>query len=129
MVYGDSEHSDIGRETIADEHIQFHAILMTAINRVSLGIINDYDAGIGAMLSLFGLLPKRVREQFGEDIKYFRDVARSKHYIEEGKYRVTRSVRSEYAIQVSDCLARITDALDDAGLLWKTKSELVGGEL
>jgi hypothetical protein len=119
---------DVEREVVADEHIQFHAILMGAINRVSSGITLDYDGGIMALFALFALLPAKIRVKFKSSIDDFKGIIKSDEYSEEGRFRITRSLRSYYAYSVSLCLADIVDALDHQGLLWKTRREIAGRE-
>lgn len=113
---------------IQPEHIQYPALLLAGLGRVSSGLINDYDAGIMALLSLFAILPAKVRDDFEDDIDNLADIVKSAQYAERGTARVTRSVRSGYALIVAEVLSRVTDALDVAGLLWKTKTELRGSE-
>ena len=49
---------DIDTEVvIQDEHIQYPSLLLSALSRVSSGIINDYDAGVMALIALFNVLP------------------------------------------------------------------------
>jgi len=128
-VIEQEEQPGVERETIASEYIQFHTILMGAINSVRMGIVNDYDAGIMALLSLFALLPSKVRKEFNADYQHLSKVVNSDVYSETGTYRITRSVRAQYAVGISECLSRIVDELDKAGMLWKSRNEMVGGEL
>jgi len=113
---------------IHEDHIQYPALLLSGLGRVSSGLINDYDAGIMALIALFSILPAKVRKQFDGDIREMGDIVRTGQYVERGAMRITRSVRSVYALKVSASLTRVTDALDKAGLLWKTKTELRGTE-
>ncbi|MFC2067738.1 hypothetical protein ACFLTP_01815 [Chloroflexota bacterium] len=113
---------------IQDEHIQYPSLLLSGLGRVSSGLVQEYDAGIMALIALFGVLPAKVRKSFDDDIDELADIVKSEQYAERGTMRITRSVRSRYALKVYDCLARVTDALDKAGLLWKTKTELRGSE-
>jgi len=113
---------------IHEDHIQYPALLLSGLGRVSSGLINDYDAGIMALIALFSILPAKVRKQFEDDIKEMASIVRTVQYTEKGQYRITRTIRSMYALKVSASLTRITDALDKAGLLWKTKTELRGTE-
>lgn len=126
---GGTDEHDVEREVIASEHIQYHAILMSGINMVRLAIVNDYDAGVGAMLALFALLPSKVRVSFEKDRERFAKVVGSEVYAEAGRSRITRSVRAGYAVKVAECLARVVDELDSHGMLWKTRAEMVGGDL
>ena len=113
---------------IQDEHIQYPSLLLSGLGRVSSGLMNDYDGGVMALISLLHILPSKVRKEFQYDIKELSDTIKTAQYAERGTLRITRSVRSGYALRVSACLARVTDALDKAGLLWKTKTELRGTE-
>jgi len=114
--------------TIQEEHIQYPTLMLMGLNRVSLGIVSDYDAGIMALISLIAILPGRVRKHFKGDMDEFSEIVAGRQYAESGTNRITREVRSRYALRVSFCLAKVTDALDAAGLLWKTKRELRGTE-
>lgn len=119
----------IGMETIVQgEHIAYESILLSGIQKVSNALVTDYDGGIMAMISLLSVLSAKHRVQFKVERAKFTEIVNTDVYNERATLRITRRIRSQYAVAVADCLSKIVDVLDAAGLLWKSKTELVGRE-
>lgn len=162
------------RELITDEHIPYQLVLMNGIEDVRKGIAFNDDGGLGALLSLYSVLPSKIRSQFDglpEEIFYklrvkvfskpvyhMRKFTSSPSKIpwtewspEQGKFVTTepgdpktvqlrvhagtktveylatsRTERREFAMTK---LMAIIDVLEAEGILWKSRLELVGGEL
>lgn len=116
-------------ETIVrDAHLHFEGVLLSGIHRVAQAQVTDYDGGICSIISLLSVLPAKHRVQFKIERARFTEIVKSDTFNERGTNRITRRVRNQYMIAVADCLSLVIDVLDDAGLLFKSKTELIGRE-
>jgi len=136
---------DSTQELTLQEHIPFFLTLMRAIESVRVSIEQDWDGGVMSLVSLTAVLPPKLRTTFENDIEYFEDMALSNDFnshitvaergnrydirLQRVNWAVVNTTRRRYAIEVGRCLAGIIAELDKQGMLWKSRSELVGGVL
>jgi hypothetical protein len=170
---GNNGHGDgFRQELLTSEHIPYQLILMNAVEDVRRGISSHNDGGLGALLSLYSVLPVKIRSQLNgldeEILKYLklritiqRVSHREKRYIRGGykldepeggvlgsaryvpdgtgrttwvtvanmkvnkDYQTTREHQRDFAYNT---LIRIIDILENEGILWKSRLEMIGGE-
>ena len=160
------------QELTTDGHIPYQLILMNAVEDVRRGIATHDDGGLGALLSLYSVLPRKIRTQLNgldnDILKYLQlriTIQRVAHkekrfihggykvvedergglgstqYVPDGtgrsvfvtkasfklnkEYRTTRGAQRDF---VYPTLIRIIDLLEDEGVLWKSRLEMIGGE-
>ena len=160
------------QELTTDGHIPYQLILMNAVEDVRRGIATHDDGGLGALLSLYSVLPRKIRTQLNgldnDILKYLtlkitihRVTRKEKHFIHGGykldepeggglgsaqlvpdgqgrsvfvtkasfklnkEYQTTRGAQRDFTYTT---LIRIIDLLEDSGVLWKSRVEMIGGE-
>jgi|GEM_PF-6330061 len=130
--------NSVNVERISEDNVNYFYILMQSIQNLRFAVANDEDGGIRVCLSVLSALPQDIRDLFSSELKTVRGILRSEAYNHTIKIDpITKQkkivvictlVIGQYRILVSDVLGKLIDVLKKKNWLFKTKSELMGGE-
>jgi len=139
----------LGIELMAKEHMPYAVALLNRFNEVARAIQDDEDGGVMSLLTLLYYLPPKIADKFDDEIAEFEDIVDSDKYNRRGGYyhreagerckrddpgaswytcRFTGSEINRLRLRCGQVIRLVTKELDKSGLLWRSRTELVGGE-